>query len=143
MRIPLACLLLLSTTVLSQPFSLNDRYKKFIEQHINAQMSANRCDAVINDRGISKTGSNECKETNTFILSTTGHVRAICEGAGVPYGDMTRSTIPFPVVICSLKNSGARLRHCQYRGRPSTSYIAIRCENRLPVHFDRDIVVVN
>lgn len=142
MRIPLACLLLLSTTVLSQ--TVKERYEKFINQHIKAGMSVNRCDAEINDRRISKTGSDECKETNTFILSTTDPVQAICGKAGVPYdGGMTKSTTPFPVVICSLRNSGARLPSCEYRGRSSTSYIVIRCDHGFPVHFDRDIKVVS
>ncbi|XP_023253908.1 uncharacterized protein LOC111648290 [Seriola lalandi dorsalis] len=83
MRIPFACLLLLSATVLSQDVS--DRYRKFIAQHINGQMSVNRCDDEIRNRHITKTDSNECKETNTFIRATTNIVKSICERAGEPY----------------------------------------------------------
>ncbi|XP_042349204.1 ribonuclease-like 3 isoform X2 [Plectropomus leopardus] len=141
MRIPFACLLLLSATVLCQDAFVSERYRKFIKQHINGQMSANRCDGVIQRNGITKTDSNECKETNTFIRATTNIVRAICGQAGEPYGDMTRSLQPFDIVVCTLRNNGARHPHCQYRGQARTRRIAIRCEQGFPVHYDRDIVV--
>ncbi|XP_056239181.1 angiogenin-like [Seriola aureovittata] len=138
MRIPFACLLLLSATVLSQDVS--DRYRKFIAQHINGQMSVNRCDDEIRNRHITKTDSNECKETNTFIRATTNIVKSICERAGEPYGQMTKSLQPFDIVVCSLRNQQGRHPRCQYRGQARTRRIAIRCEQGLPVHFDRDII---
>ncbi|TKS72080.1 Ribonuclease-like 3 [Collichthys lucidus] len=140
MRIPFACLLLFSATVLSQDASITPRYRKFIEQHVNGRMSENRCDSVIGSRRISKTNSNECKETNTFIQATTNHIKAICEQAGEPYGDMTKSLQPFPIIVCTLKNQQGRLPNCQYRGQARTRRIAIRCEQGFPVHFERDII---
>lgn len=139
MRIQLLCLLVLATTVLGQP---NDRWSQFINQHINNRMSVSRCDDVIRNRHITMPNSNSCKETNTFILATTNLIKAVCDRAGVPYGTLTKSTQPFPVIVCRLRNEG-RHPHCEYRGRSSTSYIAISCENGFPVHFGRDIVLVN
>ncbi|CAK6964721.1 angiogenin-like [Scomber scombrus] len=140
MRIQLACLLLLFASVHCQDASVSPRYRKFIDQHINGQMSATRCDVEIRSRGISKTNSNECKETNTFIRATTKIIKSICGQAGEPYGEMTKSLQPFDIVVCKLKNQDARQPHCQYRGQTFTRRIAIKCDQGLPVHFDRDIV---
>eukprot|EP00064_Thunnus_orientalis_P012786 superscaffoldBa00002004_g12821 len=140
MRIQLACLLLLFATVCSQDASVSPRYRKFIEQHISGQMSATRCDDVIRSRGITKTNSNECKETNTFIRATTNIIKSICGQAGEPYGEMTKSLQPFDIVVCTLKNQQARKPKCQYRGQARTRRIAIKCEQGFPVHFDRDII---
>ena len=137
MRISFACLLLLSATVSSQ----NESYRKFINQHINGEMSVNRCDQVIEERQITETDSNLCKDTNTFILANNNDVRAVCRLAGVPYeGGLTKSHQPFPVIVCTLKNQGARRPHCQYKGRSSTRYIVIRCAGGFPVHYGGDIV---
>ncbi|MED6237358.1 hypothetical protein ATANTOWER_023434 [Ataeniobius toweri] len=143
MKNPLACLLLLSTTAFCQDPAVIARYRKFINQHINAGMSHTRCDAVISQRGISETATNACKDTNTFIRATTNLVRPICGSAGQPYGRMTISLQPFDVVVCTLKNQGARPPRCQYRGTSRTRRIAVSCEQGYPVHLDRDIVVVD
>uniref|UniRef100_A0AAZ1XFH7 Ribonuclease A-domain domain-containing protein n=1 Tax=Oreochromis aureus TaxID=47969 RepID=A0AAZ1XFH7_OREAU len=134
MRIQFAFVLLLSATVLCQNV---ERYQKFINQHIYQQMRVGMCTSEIAKRRI-KTNNNECKETNTFIRATTGLVTPICNDAGEPYGDMTKSTKPFDIVVCKLKS--ARPGYCEYRGKSYTRKIAIRCEQGLPVHFDRDIV---
>ncbi|KAK2848684.1 hypothetical protein Q5P01_008518 [Channa striata] len=131
-------MLLLAATVLSQQG--NERYKHFINQHINGRMSVGSCDAEIQRRGIIVTGSNECKETNTFILANTNHVKAICGKAGTPYGGMKKSNNPFSIIVCQLKNQGARRSHCQYRGQARTRKIVIACEEGLPVHFAEDII---
>ncbi|XP_045885711.1 ribonuclease like 2 isoform X2 [Micropterus dolomieu] len=103
-------------------------------------MNVNQCDAVIKSRGISITNSNECKETNTFIQAYPDKIKNICGSAGVAYeGMMTKSTKPFSIVVCTLKR-GIRHPHCQYRGQAYTRYIVIRCEQGLPVHFERDII---
>uniref|UniRef100_A0A3B4TC78 Ribonuclease A-domain domain-containing protein n=1 Tax=Seriola dumerili TaxID=41447 RepID=A0A3B4TC78_SERDU len=114
---------------------VTDRYRKFIAQHINGQMSVNRCDDEIRNRHITKTDSNECKETNTFIRATTNIVKSICERAGEPYGQMTKSLQPFDIVVCSLRNQQGRHPRCQYRGQARTRRIAIRCEQGLPVIY--------
>ncbi|KAK9518366.1 hypothetical protein VZT92_023675 [Zoarces viviparus] len=140
MRIPFACmlLLLLSAAVLAQV--PNDRYREFINQHINKQMSADRCDHVIQTRHITKPDSNECKETNTFILSTTNLIVNICVDAGERRGRMTTSNFPFSIIVCELNNQGARRPRCQYSGKRLTRRITIECENGLPVHYAGDIV---
>lgn len=143
MKIPLACLLLLFSSAICQDPIVRARYKKFINQHINEDMSQTRCDAEISKRGISKPDSNECKETNTFILARPKQVKPVCGSAGEPYGQMRKSLKPFHVVVCTLKNQGARHPRCQYSGASRTRRIAIKCEQGFPVHFDSDIVVIN
>uniref|UniRef100_A0A3Q0SXI9 Ribonuclease A-domain domain-containing protein n=1 Tax=Amphilophus citrinellus TaxID=61819 RepID=A0A3Q0SXI9_AMPCI len=121
---------------------LNDRirprYQKFINQHIG-QLSVDRCTNEIRRRGITKTDSNECKETNTFIRATTGLVKPICGAGGEPYGTMRKSLRPFDIVVCTL-TQGVRKPHCEYRGNSFTRKIAIACDGGFPVHFERDIV---
>lgn len=142
MRIQLSCLLLvlLCVSVLSQPADVVQRWQKFINQHINGEMSANRCDQVMGARRLTQTNTNMCKETNTFIRATTNIVKSICGRAGEPYNDMTKSLQPFDIVVCQLKNQQARYPHCQYRGQARTRRIAIKCDRGYPVHFDGDIV---
>uniref|UniRef100_A0A672YYV8 Ribonuclease A-domain domain-containing protein n=1 Tax=Sphaeramia orbicularis TaxID=375764 RepID=A0A672YYV8_9TELE len=118
-------------------------YRKFRNQHIIGEMSVNRCSAVIRSRHITKTGSNECKETNTFIVSPPNPVIAVCEDRGTSYGTMTRSVNPFHVIRCTLRNQQGRYPNCEYRGYASTRYIAVNCEGRLPVHYDGDIVLID
>ncbi|XP_035983323.1 angiogenin-like [Fundulus heteroclitus] len=137
MKIPLACVLLLSTTAFCQDQVVTARYRQFINQHVNAGMSQTRCDAVITQRHITETDSNRCKETNTFIRATTNHIKPICDRAGEPYGNLMKSLQPFDVVICTLKNKDARRPHCQYKGVSRTRRIAISCMQGFPVHFDR------
>uniref|UniRef100_A0A8C6TVG8 Ribonuclease A-domain domain-containing protein n=1 Tax=Neogobius melanostomus TaxID=47308 RepID=A0A8C6TVG8_9GOBI len=82
-------------------------YKKFINQHINQGMSQTRCDNVMRTRQITESTSNQCKETNTFILAGTNEVKKVCRDAGAPYQnkrDMRVSTTPFPVVNCKQRN---------------------------------------
>uniref|UniRef100_A0A3Q3G3Y5 Ribonuclease A-domain domain-containing protein n=1 Tax=Labrus bergylta TaxID=56723 RepID=A0A3Q3G3Y5_9LABR len=127
-----ALLLLLPATVLCIPPALLERHKKFINQHVKGEMSVNRCDAEIGSRNI-KTINNECKETNTFIVSTNSPIKTICEN-GMPLGNgMMKSTTPFHIIVCILRNQGARPPHCQYRGQARTNYIAIKCEDGYPV----------
>ncbi|XP_036070003.1 ribonuclease [Oryzias melastigma] len=143
MMLKLGVLLLLVTIVLCQPANVAPWYRKFIEQHINTRMSADRCDAEITRRGIAQTNSNDCKETNTFIRANTGVVRSVCGNAGVRDGGFTRSLQPFDLVVCKLRNQGARLPRCNYRGQITTRYIKIKCEQGYPVHFEGDIMLVD
>lgn len=137
MRIQFACLLLLSTAVLSQ--DANVGYRNFINRHINAGMSTTRCDSVIGAKGLKAPNGNGCRETHTFIRATTNLVKPICDGAGAPYGNgLRRSLQPFEIVVCNLKSQG-RPPHCQYRGTSRTRNIVIRCEQGLPVHFEREL----
>ncbi|XP_034546417.1 ribonuclease-like 3 [Notolabrus celidotus] len=133
-------ILLILSMLLATVLCVNEGYRKFINQHVKGDMSTTRCNSEILSRSISKTNSNECKETNTFIRATTNTIKSICERAGEPYGDLTKSLQPFSIVVCTLRNQGARHPRCEYRGQDRTRRIAIRCEGGLPVHFDRDIV---
>uniref|UniRef100_A0A8C6TS56 Ribonuclease A-domain domain-containing protein n=1 Tax=Neogobius melanostomus TaxID=47308 RepID=A0A8C6TS56_9GOBI len=87
--------------------------------------------------GITESNSNQCKETNTFILAGTNEVKKVCRDAGAPYQnqrDMRVSLQPFHVVNCDLRSNN-RYPRCEYRGRSSTRYIVISCEQDYPVHF--------
>uniref|UniRef100_A0A3Q3EUR1 Ribonuclease A-domain domain-containing protein n=1 Tax=Labrus bergylta TaxID=56723 RepID=A0A3Q3EUR1_9LABR len=125
-----ALLLLLSATVLCIPMTLQEKYKKFIKQHVKSKMNAGRCDTVIKRRKI-KTMDNLCKETNTFIRSNNSQINAVCENAGEPYGDMT----------IKLKYKRARRPRCQYRGRRDNRRIVIRCEEGYPVHYHNRVLL--
>ncbi|KAL3044546.1 hypothetical protein OYC64_012938 [Pagothenia borchgrevinki] len=136
MRITFACLLLLSATVSSQ----NEHFIKFKNQHIIGRMDVNSCDQVMEERGIAEADSNRCKDDHAFILANTDQVNNVCRLAGEPYGVYTESLLPFDIVICSLKNQGARRPHCQYQGQSLTTKIAFRCEEGFPVYYGRDNV---
>uniref|UniRef100_A0A3P8QH97 Ribonuclease A-domain domain-containing protein n=1 Tax=Astatotilapia calliptera TaxID=8154 RepID=A0A3P8QH97_ASTCA len=86
MRIMFAGLLLvlLFDTGLSKAANLQPKqqqketpYEKFRRQHVDAKMSAEKCDAEIKNRQIYDVNSS-CKFTNTFILSDDKEVKAIC-----------------------------------------------------------------
>uniref|UniRef100_A0A3P9M0B5 Ribonuclease A-domain domain-containing protein n=1 Tax=Oryzias latipes TaxID=8090 RepID=A0A3P9M0B5_ORYLA len=117
---------------------LKSRYEKFRRQHIDKHMTANKCDSVMNRKNIFN-NDNSCKETNTFIVDDPAKVKRICEG--IADGKMMQSTEMFRIVKCELKNTGARKPNCQYKGGLLTNrYLKVKCENKLPVHFDDDIV---
>uniref|UniRef100_A0A3Q4GFH3 Ribonuclease A-domain domain-containing protein n=1 Tax=Neolamprologus brichardi TaxID=32507 RepID=A0A3Q4GFH3_NEOBR len=59
-------------------------YEKFKRQHVDAKMTAKKCDAEIKNKQIYNV-DNTCKDTNTFILSDYEKVKAICNGHGSPY----------------------------------------------------------
>ncbi|GLD70448.1 ribonuclease-like 3 [Lates japonicus] len=108
MRSQFVCLLLvlLSATVLSQD-SIQRRYAKFRNQHICENIGAKSCDDVIRQRRITKTNSNACKESNTFIIAKTKAVKAVCKDKGEQYGNMTKSIQKFKILTCKLKNRSA------------------------------------
>ncbi|KAJ0002793.1 hypothetical protein NQD34_007942 [Periophthalmus magnuspinnatus] len=132
-------LVLFPSALLGQ--SINDRYKKFINQHVNQGMSRTRCDAVMRSRKITVTNSTQCKGTNTFISAGAKEIKKVCNAAGKPYKNshnLRVSNQPFPIVICKQKGNH-RYPKCEYRGRSATRYIVIGCEDGLPVHFERDV----
>lgn len=141
MRILFLCLLLIATQ--SSTFE-EDRYGKFRRQHINASMTARDCDKVIKSKQIYNV-NNSCKATNTFILSKPSEIKNICvEGKFDEKLKKTKSHKKFKVVKCELKNEGARKPRCQYAGNLLTNrYVAVACEDKLPVHFAGDILVLD
>ncbi|KAM3612442.1 uncharacterized protein V6R79_008431 [Siganus canaliculatus] len=144
MKVQFLCLLLtvLTVAVLSRKPSIQQRYKKFQNQHIIEQMSANRCDGVMQARNISKVGRNGCKKINTFIRAQINEVKPVCEKDGEPYGEMTKSLKRFKIVVCTLKeekNKKAKYPNCHYRGKALTKKIIIKCIQGFPVHYDGDI----
>ncbi|XP_063044673.1 ribonuclease-like 3 [Engraulis encrasicolus] len=80
---------------------VKERYNKLVKQHINGNMNEYICDREISTRKITQTGSNDCKETNTFIQASSQLVTRICGDAGTHYRDnLFKSNQPFPIVIC-------------------------------------------
>ena len=118
------------------------RFKKFINQHVDAKMAANKCDGEVNGRRISKTDSSECKDANTFILATTNHIKPICDKAGKPYSENSTLRIsnkPFPVVNCEAKKEGKRVPNSVYNGKAATVCIVISCAQGYPVHYEKGV----
>uniref|UniRef100_A0A668VYH1 Ribonuclease A-domain domain-containing protein n=1 Tax=Oreochromis aureus TaxID=47969 RepID=A0A668VYH1_OREAU len=134
------CLLLFATE--SSQYE-ETRYDQFKRQHVDGKMTEKKCDKVINSKQIYNP-DNSCKDTNTFILDNPSEVKKICvEGKFDENLQMTKSHIQFKVVKCELKNEGGRKPNCQYKGNLLTNrYVAVACENNLPVHFAGDIMVL-
>lgn len=127
---------LLSPCVLGQ--TVQERNRNFITRHIKQGMNPNRCDVEMGRRGITAVGSNQCRDLDTFITASAGHVKDVCADAGSVYAAnrvMRRSNQPFPVVNCRLRGNN-RPPRCEYRGSTATRYIVIRCEQGFPVHFE-------
>lgn len=141
MKILFTCLLLFATE--SSQYE-EDQYGKFRRQHIDDSMAAKDCEKVIKSKQIYNP-DNSCKDPNTFILEKPSKVKKICvEGKFDENLQMTKSHKKFKVVKCELKNKGARKPNCQYDGKLLTNrYVAVACEDNLPVHFARDIMVLN
>nr|XP_054603291.1 ribonuclease-like [Nothobranchius furzeri] len=138
----LVCLMLVSKAESREKTETELRYEKFRRQHIaRTDMAAKKCDSEIRGKQIYNT-DNTCKPTNTFILDNPTNIKLICQGEGdLNAGTgLTRSRNTFKIIVCELK-SGERKPRCQYEGSLLTNrYVAVRCENNLPVHFDRDIM---
>uniref|UniRef100_A0AAY4A4J0 Ribonuclease A-domain domain-containing protein n=1 Tax=Denticeps clupeoides TaxID=299321 RepID=A0AAY4A4J0_9TELE len=118
-----------------------ERYKKFLNQHVNGKMAENQCDNVIRRRKISQRGTNDCKPVNTFILANKGQINPVCAKAGRPYGkNLTISNLRFPIVTCKSK-SQKKLPHCKYRGKKDTRWIVIGCVKGWPVHYEEGILL--
>lgn len=130
MRIMFAGLLLvlLFDTGLSKAANLQPKqqqketpYEKFRRQHVDAKMSAEKCDTEIKNRQIYDVNSS-CKFTNTFILSDDKEVKAICNGQGRydRKSRMTKSVAKFSIVTCKLKKKRTGEPKCQYKGKRLT-----------------------
>ena len=144
MRIQCVCLLLvlLSAPVLSldvekKTMSIEERYDKFINQHISENMNFKRCDAEIRKSNIS-VDNKKCKPKNTFIQASIKAVKSVCAGKGEPYKNMTRSLEKFHIIFCELKKQKAKYPTCHYTGKLLKRKIIIACDN-FPVDYDGDI----
>uniref|UniRef100_A0A3B3SFR0 Ribonuclease A-domain domain-containing protein n=1 Tax=Paramormyrops kingsleyae TaxID=1676925 RepID=A0A3B3SFR0_9TELE len=118
-------------------------YQKFLKQHFAPKMVAKKCDREIVKRKIyGDEGTHSCKQVNTFIADgKKKDILGVCDKAGSPYpGNLTISNKPFHVITCKLKGKSDR-RPCKYRGDSSTRKIVIRCENKLPVHYEEGKII--
>lgn len=141
----LLLLLAASFTAYGQPDHIQLRYEKFLNQHLGPHVNEHACDREIGRRKIIASGTaNGCKEVNTFIQTYTDKINTVCGDGGTPQmnnRNLSMSNQPFPVVTCKLK-SGQRRPNCQYRGKKSTRYIVLGCEEGWPVHYDEGIINV-
>ncbi|KAM3612088.1 uncharacterized protein V6R79_002569 [Siganus canaliculatus] len=142
MKVQFLCLLLTVLTMadLSWKLTIQQRYKKFQNQHIIEQMSTNSCAEVIQERKIKLLGKG-CKKINTFIQASINEVKPVCGNDGEPYGNMTKSLKPFDIVVCTLNetNKKAKYPNCHYDGEAFTTKIIIECIQGFPVHYDGNI----
>ncbi|KAL2088610.1 hypothetical protein ACEWY4_015509 [Coilia grayii] len=139
---PLLLLLSMAPQAHTQTPEIKERYNKFVKQHINGNMNEYICDREMRTRKITQTGSNDCKETNTFIQASAQLVTRICLDAGTHFRDkLFKSNQPFPIITCK-HSGGLRYPKCEYRGHKSTRYIAIACEDGWPVHYENDDLVI-
>ncbi|KAI5630418.1 ribonuclease-like 3 precursor [Silurus asotus] len=136
----LVLLLVMCSALLTEAQS----WKDFKNKHIFGKMTKNACTKVMNQKKLPGSGPyvNSCKERNTFIKATDQQVKAVCTGAGKPVGGkLYKSNLPFSVVTCT-GNPNQRYPKCEYKGNEDTRKITITCENKLPVHYQEDKVVV-
>ncbi|KAK2811890.1 hypothetical protein Q5P01_000138 [Channa striata] len=112
-----------------------ERYEKFRRQHIDKDMTEQKCDSVILKNNISNADKN-CKEINTFILAGEDEVKAICKGVK---DEMIQSQKEFNIVDCKLTNVGAKFPDCKYEGTRLTKKVEVKCEEELPVHYEKHL----
>uniref|UniRef100_A0A3B3ZYM5 Ribonuclease A-domain domain-containing protein n=1 Tax=Periophthalmus magnuspinnatus TaxID=409849 RepID=A0A3B3ZYM5_9GOBI len=112
-------LVLFPSALLGQ--SINDRYEKFINQHINPGMNWSRCDTEIVRRPIhsSKLGLKKSKMCVMQLENFTEKNTRV-------------SNQPFPFVTCKLKENHV-FPNCKYDGQSAEKRIVIECEDGFPV----------
>ncbi|MFV1287161.1 hypothetical protein QMK81_29900, partial [Klebsiella pneumoniae] len=71
-----------SFTAAKVPPDVDPRYQKFLRQHVDADMSVQKCDRAMSIKKITAGTGNDCKEVNTFIQANGNHVRTVCTGGG-------------------------------------------------------------
>eukprot|EP00063_Salmo_salar_P079669 XP_014054504.1 PREDICTED: ribonuclease-like 3 [Salmo salar] len=136
-------LVLMCATVMvhGQPANISSRYTHFLRQHVNGDMTIQKCQGVMGYLELTESDSENCKVKNTFIKANSNQVRAICTGGGTPMGNgLFESNNHFPVVICKHKCKKKMLcqhTHPQYEygGSSSTRKVVIACEREWPVHY--------
>uniref|UniRef100_A0A3Q2FS01 Ribonuclease A-domain domain-containing protein n=1 Tax=Cyprinodon variegatus TaxID=28743 RepID=A0A3Q2FS01_CYPVA len=112
-------------------------YEKFKRQHIDNNMTANKCTAVMHQKRI-YSYDRSCKKINTFILAAARDVKSICQGQGSERDGRTFSENRFSAVVCRLTGRNTTPM-CDYEGTLYTNRtIVVDCHG-LPVHFERSI----
>ncbi|XP_040179425.1 angiogenin isoform X2 [Rana temporaria] len=108
--------------------SLSQNWATFQQKHITSTSNIN-CVTIMNNNIYIVGG--QCKERNTFIISSATTVKAICSGASTDKNVL--STTRFQLNTCI--RSATAPRPCPYSSRAETNAICVKCEKRLPVHF--------
>uniref|UniRef100_A0A672L6K9 Ribonuclease like 2 n=1 Tax=Sinocyclocheilus grahami TaxID=75366 RepID=A0A672L6K9_SINGR len=125
-------------------YDIKPRYQKFLNQHLGPHVSEHACDKEIRKRDtLPLERQMAAKKVNTFIQANKNYIKVVCgRNGGTPQGNnQFKSNKPFPVVTCKLK-SGQRHPNCQYRGKKSTRYIVLGCDQEWPVHYEEGIINV-
>ncbi|XP_060110934.1 ribonuclease-like [Heteronotia binoei] len=110
-------------------------YVEFLKRHLDYPKSTfgndnAYCEAMMHDRGML------CWQSNTFVHASEYEVQSLCSSRGHLVAELERSSIPFPITVCSRrgkKPQGA----CSYEGKSLTKEIWVTCLKGLPVYFNK------
>ena len=126
-------------------------YHRFVQIHIQTRMAIQDCSRVMRRLQLNEPGTQNCKYTNTFIVTNPilQQVEAVCNNAGTrdfTAGNIFTSNQRFSLVTCRL-SSGTQHPNCEYDGTASTRRIRVSCDpdwqNRRilwPTHYAGDVV---
>lgn len=137
-----ALLLLLAASVLAnislekkKKKSNQQRYHRFVQQHINETMTELDCGSAMTRVN----SGTKCKCINTFVLAAASRVKAVCTERQA-HGDFTRSRDIFSIVVCESIKQPSKPPKCRYHGaRLNRRQIIISCQDELPVHYEGDV----
>lgn len=122
---------------------IQDRYQKFLKQHVIKQMKKKGCAEAIRER--CTTSNEECKPVNTFIVnSNESDIKKVCkEGQCFKRGtNLMKSVRKFETMVCR-KSKGLTQPDCEYNVKYTDVYVVFACEQGLPVHFERSVKMIN
>lgn len=122
---------------------IQDRYQKFLKQHVIDEMDENDCAEAIRERCATSDG--RCKPVNTFIVTfNKAEIKKVCSEGKIykPGTNLMKSVREFDFVKCE-KSKGSRQPHCEYNGKYIYDYVVFACEQGLPVHFERSVKMIN
>ncbi len=123
---------------------VEERYKKFIRQHVFGAMNIQRCDSEIRTRRImGSQNDNSCKEVNTFILANNKQVKSVCTGGGTPVPSKKRLVYEQQAISCSYMYINQRRETPQMwiqRTQVHSKDCCGVCRHR-PTHYEEGVIV--
>ncbi|XP_069488897.1 ribonuclease-like [Ambystoma mexicanum] len=120
---------------LYRKFQPESAYQKFLRQHLDASVRNGNnvyCQDKMKERGMTK---RNCKDVNTFIHANKKKVRAICTTSVRFNGTFTISKEKFRLTVCKAQG-GKKPGNCKYSASNCVEFVAVRCMNGEPVHFE-------
>nr|ACO09590.1 Ribonuclease [Osmerus mordax] len=144
-------ILLLGACVVVRAANPPPGYNRFVRIHTQTRMVTQDCSRVMRRLQLNEPGTQNCKYTNTFIVTNPilEQVEAVCINAGTrdfAARDIFTSTQRFSLITCRL-SSGTQHPDCVYDGTASTRRIRVSCERDLqnrrilwPTHYEGDVV---